>query len=104
MIFVVGQPMPLSINNPIGLNNSTVMAFQRNSMIPSVSSYPDSALPHNISNEDMISTPIQGIAYITVLIFEFALPLARFDDSPSWNSSRRYSDKSHGIALNFILI
>lgn len=64
--FIVGQPMQLSMGNTIGMGNNPVMAFQRNSLMPSVSSYSESALAHNMATEDMMGPSIQGIAYIAV--------------------------------------
>lgn len=42
------------------------MTFQRGSMMAPVPSYTDASLPHNIPNEDIMGSSIQGIAYITV--------------------------------------
>ena len=67
LICVVNQPIPLSLSGTIGMGNNTVMAFQRNSMMPSVSSYTDSSLTHNITTEDILAPSLQGIAFIPVL-------------------------------------
>lgn len=76
LIFVVNQPIPLSIGSTIGMGNNTVMAFQRNSIMPSVSSYTDSSLTHNITTEDILAPSLQGIAFIPVLVFLRFLKLA----------------------------
>ena len=49
------------------MGNNTVMAFQRNSMMPSVSSYTDSSLTHNLTTEDILAPSLQSIAFIAVL-------------------------------------
>lgn len=49
------------------MGNNTVMAFQRNSIMPSVSSYTDSSLTHNLTTEDILAPSLQSIAFIAVL-------------------------------------
>lgn len=71
-IVIVGQPMQISMGNTMGMSNNPVMAFQRNSIMPSVSSYSESGLSHNITTEDMMGPGIQGIAYIAVCYLVFS--------------------------------
>ena len=65
--------MQISMGNTMGLSTNPVFTFQRSAMIPSVPPYTDSGITHNLQSEDIMTQPIQGIAYITVVFINYCV-------------------------------